>query len=156
MYYFCYDFHYECVLGMPYVHGLGVGSQVRFLSFQVTLLSDPQFSSVERVVEYLELPQEPPAIIESQRPPAYWPSSTTKDPLIHVENLVIKYAPDLPPVLHDVSFSLQSKERIGLLGRTGMSSFSSSELVLNVKHTGSGKSTLAMSLLRFVGTLPWP
>ncbi|KAJ8489168.1 hypothetical protein ONZ45_g13681 [Pleurotus djamor] len=97
------------------------------------LLFNPQRSSVERVVEYLELPQEPPAIIESQRPPAYWPSSTTKDPLIHVENLVIKYAPDLPPVLHDVSFSLQSKERIGLLGRTG-----------------SGKSTLAMSLLRFV------
>ncbi|KII83783.1 hypothetical protein PLICRDRAFT_702353 [Plicaturopsis crispa FD-325 SS-3] len=90
-------------------------------------------NSVERIVEYLDLPQEPPAVIESNRPPAYWPSSSSKDSLIHVEDLVIKYAPDLPPVLHGVSFDLKAKERIGLLGRTG-----------------SGKSTLAMSILRFV------
>ncbi|CDO68600.1 hypothetical protein BN946_scf184996.g31 [Trametes cinnabarina] len=91
-------------------------------------------NSVERVVEYLDLPQEPPAIIESNRPPAYWPSSSSpnKDHLLVVEDLVVKYAPELPPVLHGVSFSLKAKERVGLLGRTG-----------------SGKSTLAMSLLRF-------
>jgi ABC-type multidrug transport system fused ATPase/permease subunit len=90
-------------------------------------------NSVERVVEYLDLPQEPPAIIESSRPPAYWPSSSTKEGLLTVEDLVIKYAPELPPVLHNVSFTLNARERIGLLGRTG-----------------SGKSTLAMSILRFV------
>lgn len=53
--------------------------------------------------------------------------------MISVENLVIKYAPDLPAVLQDVSFTLKAGERVGLLGRTG-----------------SGKSTLAMSILRFV------
>jgi ABC-type multidrug transport system fused ATPase/permease subunit len=90
-------------------------------------------NSVERVVEYLELPQEPPAIIESNRPPAYWPSSSDNDSLIVVEDLVIKYAPELPAVLQDVSFALKARERVGLLGRTG-----------------SGKSTLAMSILRFV------
>ncbi|KAG6855559.1 hypothetical protein H0H87_001040 [Tephrocybe sp. NHM501043] len=90
-------------------------------------------NSVERVVEYLDLPQEPPAIIESNRPPAYWPSSSNNNSLIAVENLEIKYAPDLPAVLHDVSFTLKAGERVGLLGRTG-----------------SGKSTLAMSILRFV------
>ncbi|KAH9943429.1 multidrug resistance-associated ABC transporter [Epithele typhae] len=92
-------------------------------------------NSVERVVEYLDLPQEPSAVIESNRPPAYWPSSTSsnKDSMLVVDDLVIKYAPDLPAVLHGISFSLKAKERIGLLGRTG-----------------SGKSTLAMSILRFV------
>ncbi|KAL1948407.1 hypothetical protein VTO73DRAFT_12482 [Trametes versicolor] len=91
-------------------------------------------NSVERVVEYLDLPQEPAAIIESNRPPAYWPSSTStnKDSLLVVEDLVIKYAPELPAVIQGISFSLKAKERVGLLGRTG-----------------SGKSTLAMSLLRF-------
>ncbi|GLB44359.1 putative ABC transporter transmembrane region [Lyophyllum shimeji] len=90
-------------------------------------------NSVERIVEYLDLPQEPPAIIESNRVPAYWPSSSDNNALVVVEDLVIKYAPDLPAVLQDVSFTLKARERVGLLGRTG-----------------SGKSTLAMSLLRFV------
>ncbi|KAF8526563.1 hypothetical protein BU17DRAFT_82663 [Hysterangium stoloniferum] len=94
-------------------------------------------NSVERVVEYLELPQEPPLLIESNRPPAYWPSSSDNDSLIVVEDLVVKYSPELPSVLHGVSFSLKSRERVGLLGRTG-----------------SGKSTLAMSLLRFASTEP--
>ena len=89
-------------------------------------------NSVERIVEYLDLPQEPPATVESNRVPAYWPSSATEQ-LLSVENICIRYAPELPPVLQDVSFKLRSKERVGLLGRTG-----------------SGKSTLAMALLRFV------
>ncbi|KAI0366584.1 multidrug resistance-associated ABC transporter [Pilatotrama ljubarskyi] len=92
-------------------------------------------NSIERVTEYIQVPQEPPAVIESNRPPAYWPSSTgpNKEQLLVVEDLVVRYAPDLPAVLHGISFSLRAKERVGLLGRTG-----------------SGKSTLAMSLLRFV------
>ncbi|KAI0945816.1 hypothetical protein AcV7_009953 [Taiwanofungus camphoratus] len=92
-------------------------------------------NSVERVVEYLDLPQEPPAVIDSNRPPAYWPSSSgpNEDSMITVEDLVVKYSPELPAVLHGVSFNLKARERVGLLGRTG-----------------SGKSTLAMSILRFV------
>ena len=91
-------------------------------------------NSVERIVEYLDLPQEPPAVIENSRPPAHWPSSSgpNEEKLVEVEDLVVRYAPDLPAVLHQVSFSLRARERVGLLGRTG-----------------SGKSTLAMSLLRF-------
>ncbi|KAJ7579704.1 hypothetical protein C8J56DRAFT_281572 [Mycena floridula] len=117
--------------------GLSITSAMSFTSsvywacrFWTALELD--LNSVERVVEYLELPQEPPAIIESNRPPAYWPSNTS-DSLLTVENLVIKYAPDLPAVIQNVSFSLKAGERVGLLGRTG-----------------SGKSTLAMSILRFV------
>ncbi|KAG5350464.1 hypothetical protein C0989_010944 [Termitomyces sp. Mn162] len=63
--------------------------------------------------------KEPPAIIESNRPPAYWPSSSNNSSLIVVEDLEIKYAPDLPAVLQNVSFTLKAGERVGLLGRTG-------------------------------------
>jgi ABC-type glutathione transport system ATPase component len=38
---------------------------------------------------------------------------------ISVENLVIKYAPDLPAVLHGVTFDIKAGERVGLVGRTG-------------------------------------
>jgi ABC-type multidrug transport system fused ATPase/permease subunit len=36
-----------------------------------------------------------------------------------VEALTVKYAPDLPSVLQDVSFELKAGERVGLVGRTG-------------------------------------
>ncbi|KAG6809740.1 hypothetical protein H0H92_014907 [Tricholoma furcatifolium] len=99
----------------------------------VALALELDFNSVERVVEYFDLPQEPPAVIKSNRPPAHWPSSSDNDSFVVVEDLTIKYAPDLPAVLKSVSFSLKAGESVGILGRTG-----------------SGKSTLAMSILRFV------
>lgn len=88
------------------------------------------FNAVERVVEYLDVPQEAPAIIEKSRPPAYWPSS---DGQLVVENLVVRYSPDLPDVLKNISFVVQPSEKIGVVGRTG-----------------SGKSSLALSLLRMI------
>ncbi|KAG6810439.1 hypothetical protein H0H92_011858 [Tricholoma furcatifolium] len=76
------------------------------------------FHSVERVVEYLDLPQEPLAIIESNRPPADWPSSTSNNSLLVVQDLSIEYGPDLPNVLQNISFGLKAGERVGLLGQT--------------------------------------
>ncbi|CAG8799525.1 2902_t:CDS:2, partial [Racocetra persica] len=86
------------------------------------------FNAVERVSEFSEIPQEAPAIIEP-RPPAYWPHSGA----ITVQNLEVKYAPNLEPVLHHISFNVEGQEKIGLVGRTG-----------------SGKSTIALAMFRFV------
>ncbi|TFK19978.1 pleiotropic drug resistance ABC transporter [Coprinopsis marcescibilis] len=88
------------------------------------------FNSVERVIEYFDVPQEAPAINPNYRPPAYWPS-TSGD--LRVDNLVITYAPHLPPVLKGISFTINPGEKVGVVGRTG-----------------SGKSTLVLALLRML------
>ncbi|KAG9119646.1 hypothetical protein FRC07_005246, partial [Ceratobasidium sp. 392] len=112
------------VQAQQYVRGLYWG-----LRFWTEL--EQSLNSVERVQEYLDLPSEPPAVIETSRPPAAWPSAS-KGTLV-VEDLVLKYAPELEPVLNGVSFETKPSEKIGIVGRTG-----------------SGKSTLALSLFRFV------
>ena len=75
------------------------------------------FNSVERVVEYLDVPQEAPAVIEKSRPPAYWPSDTGE---LVFENLVVQYAPHLPPALHNVTFTVKPSEKIGVVSFTSL------------------------------------
>ncbi|KIM46655.1 hypothetical protein M413DRAFT_440257 [Hebeloma cylindrosporum] len=84
--------------------------------------------ALERVKEYTDLKREPPEFIEP-RPSPSWPSQGA----IECEGLVIRYAPELPDVLHQLSFKVNPGEKVGILGRTG-----------------SGKSTLALSFFRFV------
>ncbi|KAG9063667.1 hypothetical protein KI688_003778 [Linnemannia hyalina] len=86
-------------------------------------------NSVERVQEYLHMPQEPPAILPGSRPPAGWPYDGT----IEIKDLTMQYAPDLKPALEGISIRVRPREKIGIVGRTG-----------------SGKSTLALSLFRFM------
>lgn len=68
-----------------------------------------------------------PEIVEP-RPPAHWPQGH-----IEVNKLRIRYAPELPDVLQDLTFSIKAGEKVGIVG-----------------STGCGKSTLAASFFRFV------
>ncbi|KAF9539971.1 hypothetical protein EC957_004821 [Mortierella hygrophila] len=91
--------------------------------------NEMNLNSVERVAEYMNLEEEPAAIIEGSRPPASWPHAGE----IVVDHLTMKYAPDAPAVIKDISFRIKAGEKIGVVGRTG-----------------SGKSTFAISLFRFM------
>jgi ABC-type multidrug transport system fused ATPase/permease subunit len=83
-------------------------------------------NAAERIIEYTELPTES---LEGTNPPAAWPTRG----IIEVDDLVVSYAPDLPPVLKGLSFSVNSNERVGVVGRTG-----------------AGKSSLTLALFRFL------
>ena len=86
-------------------------------------------NSVERVGRYIDLASEAPSIIESNRPPSGWPSFG----VIKFDSVVLRYRPELPPVLHGISFSVLSKEKVGIVGRTG-----------------AGKSSILNALFRIV------
>lgn len=71
-------------------------------------------NSVERLVYYAErVEQEASHEIAETKPPKSWPSSGQID----LENVVMKYRPELPSVLKGMSLSVGSGEKIGIVGR---------------------------------------
>ena len=64
-------------------------------------------TSCERMLEYTDLPQEPPLVSEGGgSPPDGWPSSGA----LVFEGVSAVYRPGLPPVLQDISFELKVRE----------------------------------------------
>lgn len=66
---------------------------------------------MERIKEYSEVDQEAPEIVEP-RPPAHWPHAGE----ISIENLTIRYAPELPDVLHELNFVVPPGAKVGVVG----------------------------------------
>ncbi|KAI1414944.1 putative ATP-binding cassette transporter protein [Hypoxylon sp. FL1857] len=85
-----------------------------------------EMNAAERIVEYTELRTES---LEGKKPPAAWPTEGR----VEVNDLVVSYAKDLPPVLKGLTFTVERNERIGVVGRTG-----------------AGKSSLTLALFRFL------
>uniref|UniRef100_A0A673BSI4 Cystic fibrosis transmembrane conductance regulator n=1 Tax=Sphaeramia orbicularis TaxID=375764 RepID=A0A673BSI4_9TELE len=106
--------------------GLQAGEVGLVLTYAVTLVGNFQWTvrqsaevenmmtSVERVVEYTELESEPPWETE-KKPPPDWPSRG----VVSFNRVNFSYSVDGPPVLKDLSFTLQSGEKVGIVGRTG-------------------------------------
>lgn len=83
-------------------------------------------NATERIVEYSNIPIEDQ---NGQFVPAAWPTEGR----LEVDGLVAGYAPDLPPILKGLSFTVAKNERVGVVGRTG-----------------AGKSSLTLALFRFL------
>lgn len=123
------------------VHRLDAGLAGLSLSYALTFndyvlwivrlyaVVEMNMNSVERLQEYMNLDKEAPAVIPDSRPPSDWPSKGE----IKVSNLSLRYAPDLPLVIKNVSFEVPAHSKIGIVGRTG-----------------AGKSTIITAFFRFL------
>lgn len=75
-----------------------------------------QMTSVERVIEYTDLKSEPPLeSLEKYRPPEKWPERG----IIQFDGLSMKYSENSNNVLNEVTLRIESREKIGVVGRTG-------------------------------------
>lgn len=116
------------------VAGLALSNALQmlvFLQWTVRQMGDvqAQISTVGQLDFYGKIAPEAPAENPSTKPDKSWP----QEGRIDFDHLVLRYRKDSPPVLKDVSFTINAKEKVGIVGRTG-----------------SGKSTLLVGLLRIV------
>ncbi|KAK6150130.1 hypothetical protein DH2020_017655 [Rehmannia glutinosa] len=98
-------------------------------------LAENSFNAVERVGTYIELPSEGPAIVEDNRPPPGWPSTGS----IRFEDVVLRYRPELPPVLHGISFKISPSDKVGIVGRTGAGKSSMLNALFRIVELERGK-----------------
>ncbi|KAL4105868.1 hypothetical protein PRIC1_003924 [Phytophthora ramorum] len=102
------------------------------LNWTVRMISQlqTQMVSVERIQTYTEMPTE--AALESTaalKPSLDWPTAGA----ISFNRVDLRYRPGLPRVLRGLTFSVNAKEKVGIVGRTG-----------------AGKSSLIVGLMRLV------
>ncbi|KAI9014275.1 hypothetical protein DFJ74DRAFT_681992 [Hyaloraphidium curvatum] len=88
--------------------------------------------SVERILDYTKVPQEPPSVTDV-RPPPDWPTGGA----IVFDKMSLTYPVTGQTVLKDLSVSIAAGEKVGLVGRTG-----------------AGKSSLLTALFRLVEPSP--
>ena len=90
---------------------------------------ETRMNSVERLVEYADLPREAPPIIAGSRPPPGWPGKGA----VEIGGLRMRYRAGTELVLDGVTVAIPPGHRVGICGRTG-----------------SGKSSLFVCMLRLV------
>lgn len=74
---------------------------------------DNTMTSVERVVEYMEIDQE--STKEKKEPPKSWPEHG----MLEFQSVYLRYATNEPYVLNNLTFKIKPKQKVGIVGRTG-------------------------------------
>ncbi|XP_066498934.1 multidrug resistance-associated protein 1-like [Hoplias malabaricus] len=116
------------IVGLAITHSLQVTG---ILSWIVRAWTDVENNivSVERVKEYADTPKEAPWTIENRALPLTWPQHGT----IEFQQYGLQYRKGLDWALKDITLSVQEREKVGIVGRTG-----------------AGKSSLALGIFRIL------
>lgn len=116
------------LVGLSVSYSLQITQSLNWI-VRMTVDVETNIVSVERILEYSRLELEAPEIIEEKRPSPSWPQNGQ----IEFKNYSTRYRPELDLVLKNINLSIQAKEKIGIVGRTG-----------------AGKSSLTLALFRII------
>ena len=116
------------MVGLAMSYALQITQSLNWIVRQ-TVEVETNIVSVERVLEYARLPSEAPEVISKHRPKISWPAHGSVD----FSDYSVRYRPGLDLVLKDINLNIKSREKIGVVGRTG-----------------AGKSSLTLALFRII------
>ena len=115
-------------VGLSLSYALQITQSLNWIVRQ-TVEVETNIISVERVLEYANLPSEAPDVIFKNRPHIGWPAHGA----VQFNNYSTRYRDGQDPVLKDISLDIKAHEKVGVVGRTG-----------------AGKSSLTMALFRII------
>ncbi|KAK6367899.1 ATP-binding cassette glutathione S-conjugate transporter ycf1 [Exophiala oligosperma] len=116
------------MVGLAMSYALQITQSLNWIVRQ-TVEVETNIVSVERVLEYAELPSEAPDVMFKSRPSIGWPAHGQ----ITFKDYTTRYREGLDPVLKNINLSIQAREKVGVVGRTG-----------------AGKSSLTLALFRII------
>ncbi|URE02964.1 ABC transporter transmembrane region [Musa troglodytarum] len=116
------------IAGLAVTYGLSLNMIQTWFIWNLCSLEN-EIISVERILQYTNIPSEPPLVIDESRPDHIWPSKGEIDLL----NLQVRYGLNMPFILRGLTCTLPGGKKIGIVGRTG-----------------SGKSTLVQTIFRII------
>lgn len=116
------------MVGLAMSYALQITQSLNWIVRQ-TVEVETNIVSVERVLEYANLPSEAPDVIFKNRPTIGWPAQGG----VSFQNYSTRYRPELDLVLKNINLDIKPREKIGVVGRTG-----------------AGKSSLTLALFRII------
>ncbi|ERF69196.1 hypothetical protein EPUS_01153 [Endocarpon pusillum Z07020] len=115
-------------VGLSLSYALQITQSLNWIVRQ-TVEVETNIVSVERVLEYANLPSEAPDVIFKNRPNIGWPAYGA----VQFNNYSTRYREGLDLVLKDICLDIKAHEKVGVVGRTG-----------------AGKSSLTLALFRII------
>ncbi|VEN61103.1 unnamed protein product [Callosobruchus maculatus] len=114
-------------IGLALTQAMGITGMFQWGMRQWSEMEN-QMISVERVQEYAVLQQETDE--GKDQPPLNWPDEGK----IEFDKMSLRYSPDDPFVLKEVTFVIQPKEKVGIVGRTGAGKSSLIQALFRLAH----------------------
>ncbi|KAM4636126.1 ATP-binding cassette sub-family C member 2 [Discoglossus pictus] len=119
--------------------GLSISSALNItqtLNWLVRMTSELETNivAVERVDEYIKVENEAPWQTEN-RPPQNWPDKG----VVQFIDYKVRYRSDLNLVLHGISCTVHSMEKVGIVGRTGAGKSSLTNCIFRIIESAGGK-----------------